>query len=130
MNRIKQFKKDKRKAWIISLILIALAYVIVKAVFAGFISPVIGILLCFPLIIICIYLDEKLEKYCKTEFPIRIFNAVVTFIIVYIALFSSLSFKPEIMCAIGSLYLTAISFYEYKNYPKKMAGHESKATDH
>lgn len=51
MTRIDQFKKDKLKSCVIEIIVFLLLYILAKAAFAGSISMVLAIFLCFPPVI-------------------------------------------------------------------------------
>lgn len=72
MTRIDQFKKDKLKSCVIEIIVFLLLYILAKAAFAGSISMVLAIFLCFPPVIYCVFLEEKLEKYHEPSCRLRI----------------------------------------------------------
>ena len=72
MTRIDQFKKDKLKSCVIEIIVFLLLYILAKAAFAGSISMVLAIFLCFPPVIYCVFLEEKLEKYHEPSGRLRI----------------------------------------------------------
>lgn len=129
MSLTEQFKKEKKRAWIIELIILCLMYATAKIASAEIISIVAAVLLLVPQIVIIVYFEEKLEKYCKTGIRTRLLNSICVLIALSVALFSSLSFRLEIMIAIFIVYINALNIYQYKACLAKITEQESAAAD-
>ncbi|MBS6207438.1 MAG: hypothetical protein ACLSFO_02140 [Anaerovoracaceae bacterium] len=126
MTRIDQFKKDKLKSCVIEIIVFLLLYILAKAAFAGSISMVLAIFLCFPPVIYCVFLEEKLEKYHEPSCRLRILTGAGAGLCAAAGLFSPPSeFSLEIMFMTAIVYFTAINIYQYKTYPARIAEREA-----